>query len=461
MISNYPKGFPRGLIARGIPILQNHTGEVFWVGDSPNALLDHESAESDSNRGTFLQPFTTIAKALTLCTADRGDIIFVKPGHSEAISTADIDINVAGVTIIGLGTGTNRPTITYTGTTDTTTFDISADNVKVFNFLFTSTDNTGVDDAVIINGTDCELAFCEFRSDSDDFFDAMLTIGKVDADSNRAWVHDNKFITTAGVGVNRGISFEGDMEDVVIEDNWMDGDFADSGIEIPTAGDAQVNLKVRRNYVRNRQTGDHAIQIAAITSGSFEHNTLVGDTLTAIISQVANAVYVDNKGSLANAATTGPVGGSFYVPANLYPDQKLITRQQTGSMASGYGPCDDPTEFTVSGVVKVWDCFGVVTTAVTSTCSTGTIQLGVADDTDLFCGAVTANGTNLAQHDIWAVTTTTVNGDRAIGSGAPAYIANGVDIKSYIATNAMTAGAMDLYITWTPVTHDGNIVAAG
>lgn len=460
MISNYPRGFMNGLIAREHQILQSHTGKTFWVGDSPNSLLDGESAESDENRGTFLKPFSTIAKALTFCAADRGDIIFVKPGHSEAISTADIDFNVAGVAIIGKGTGTARPTITYTGTTDTTTFDMSANNCILLNFLFTSTDNTGVDDALILNGTNCEIAFCEFRSDSDDFFDRMLTLGKIDNDADRAWIHHNKFISRSA-GVNSAIAVVFDHEEVLIEHNWIDGDWGDSGIEFPTAGNAQVALMVRNNYVRNRQTGDHAIQIAAITSGTFENNTLIADTLTAIISQVANAIYIDNRGSLGNGATTGPQGGSFFVPANLYPEQRLITRQQTGDMASGYGPCDDPVEFTVSGLVKVWAAYGHVTVAVTSTCSTGTIQLGVADDTDLLCAAITANGTNLAQHDVWATATTTVNGDRVIGSGAPALIANGVDIRSYIATNAMTAGEIDIYLEWTPVSADGNIVAAG
>ncbi len=458
MYSTFPFGFNGGLAVRQIPVAPAHPSKVIYVGNNTTLLQGEKSASDTANKGGFLDPYSTLAVALDNVAS--GDFIYVRPGYTQAISTADLDIDVNGVTIIGMGTGDSRPTITYTGTTDTTTVDISANNVRLFNFLFTSTDNTGVDDAVIINGTDVELAFCEFRSDSDDFFDRMLTLGKIDNDADRAWIHDNKFVSRSA-GVNSAIAVVFDHAEVLIERNWIDGDWADSGIEFPTAGNAQVALMVRNNYVRNRQTGDHAIQIAAITSGTFERNTLVADTLTAIISQVANAIYIDNLGNLADASTTGPHGGSFYVPANLYPTQRLITRQQTGSMATGYGVCDDPTEFTVSGLVKIWDAYAHITTAITSTCATGTIALGTADVTNLLLASVTCNATNMAQHDVWANATTTVNGDRTIGSGAPAIIANGVDIKSYIGTNAMTAGAANIYLEWTPVTEDGNIVAAG
>ena len=459
MYSTFPSGFNGGLAVRHIPIAPAHPRKAIYVGNNSSLIVGEKTASDTANKGGFLDPYSTLAVALD--NVSSGDIIYVRPAYAEAISSADLDIDVDGVTIVGMGAGTSRPTITYTGTTDTTKVDITANNVKLFNFLFTSTDNTGVDSAVTLNGTDCEIAYCEFRSDADDFFDVMLTVGVADNDADRSWIHHNKFVTTAGAGVNSAISLAKDHTDLLIEDNWIDGDFADSGLEIPTAGNAQVNFRARNNYIRNRQTGDHAVQIAAMTSGAFENNTLIADTLTAIISPVANVIYKDNLGSLGNGGTTGPVGGSFLVPAHMYPEQRLITRQQTGSMATGYGPCDDPTEFTVSGVVKVYSSYGVVTTAVTSTCSTGTIQLGVADDTDLFCAVVTANGTNLAQYDIWATATTTINGDRALGSGAPALIANGVDIKSYIATNAMTAGAVDLFLEWVPVSEDGNIVAAG
>src|SRR3990167_10310603 len=112
-LSNYPKGFGAGLTIREMPVLTTFPGKDVWV----------DSGASQSGKGTFDRPYLTLAEAFDNVTADNGDQIHVKAGHSESISTADIDFDVAGVAVIGHGAGSNRPTILYTGTTDTTTLD--------------------------------------------------------------------------------------------------------------------------------------------------------------------------------------------------------------------------------------------------------------------------------------------------------------------------------------------------
>jgi len=124
-LSNYPSGFGQGVSIRGVPIVNSHAGKVFWVDSNGG---------SNGNKGTFDRPFSTIAYAVDQCRANKGDVIYVKAGHSESISTADIDVDVNGVSIVGLGAGSSRPTILFTGTTDTTTFDISSNNVLLHNF---------------------------------------------------------------------------------------------------------------------------------------------------------------------------------------------------------------------------------------------------------------------------------------------------------------------------------------
>jgi hypothetical protein len=91
---------------------------------------------SDGNPGTFNAPFSTLEYAITSCTANRGDIIFIKPGHAETISSATaLAFDVAGIAIVGLGAGTKRPTFTL-GTAATTTIAVSADNVSISNCRF-------------------------------------------------------------------------------------------------------------------------------------------------------------------------------------------------------------------------------------------------------------------------------------------------------------------------------------
>jgi len=132
--SNFPGGF-NNVTIRGIPITQSHPGQVFWVSNA-TTVLPGQIGGSDGNPGTFNAPFSTLDYAVGRCTASRGDIIFVKPGHAETISSATaLALDVAGVAIIGLGLGSARPTFTL-DTANTATIAVSADNVAVINCKF-------------------------------------------------------------------------------------------------------------------------------------------------------------------------------------------------------------------------------------------------------------------------------------------------------------------------------------
>jgi hypothetical protein len=59
----------------------------------------------------------------------------VMPGHAETIAAASgITLDVAGVAIVGLGTGAKRPTLTYSATASTMV--ISAANCSLCNMIF-------------------------------------------------------------------------------------------------------------------------------------------------------------------------------------------------------------------------------------------------------------------------------------------------------------------------------------
>jgi hypothetical protein len=131
MASNYPHGFANGVTIRGIPLLQAHPGEVFWVNNS-SVLAKNGVGGSDSNDGSYRRPFSTIDYAIGKCTASRGDIIAVMPGHEEDIAAASgITLDVAGVAIVGLGPASLRPKITFSATGST--FVVSAANCTLSN----------------------------------------------------------------------------------------------------------------------------------------------------------------------------------------------------------------------------------------------------------------------------------------------------------------------------------------
>ena len=132
-ISAYPKGFPNGVSIRGVPIVQTHPGKAFWLSNNTTGLLPGQRGGSDANRGTFDAPFSTLAGAVAQCVASRGDVIFVKPGHTETISSSTaLTMSVAGVAVVGLGIGSMRPKFTI-DTANTATINVTAANVSFLN----------------------------------------------------------------------------------------------------------------------------------------------------------------------------------------------------------------------------------------------------------------------------------------------------------------------------------------
>ena len=99
-------GFTSGVTIRGVPLLNSYSGNIWWV----------DSAGAQTGDGKFNRPFATIDTAIN--NASASDIIFVKAGHVETLAAAGaITMDVAGVSIIGLGTGNNRPVLTITPAT--------------------------------------------------------------------------------------------------------------------------------------------------------------------------------------------------------------------------------------------------------------------------------------------------------------------------------------------------------
>jgi hypothetical protein len=125
-----------GLAVAGVPIMGSGTNIPVTTG---TYFFVHSGTGNNGNDGrSALRPLATIAAAIAKCTADKGDVIIVMPSHAETISAAGgITADVAGISIIGLGNRSNRPTISFSATA--ATFAISAANVIISNIRVTAT----------------------------------------------------------------------------------------------------------------------------------------------------------------------------------------------------------------------------------------------------------------------------------------------------------------------------------
>lgn len=103
------------------------TGDVIFV----------DSATGSSNGdGSSLRPFNSLPNALAKSGLSNGDTILVAQGHTETYSTSTaITISVAGIRIVGLGYGRQRPTFTL-DTATTATINVTAANVRIENCIF-------------------------------------------------------------------------------------------------------------------------------------------------------------------------------------------------------------------------------------------------------------------------------------------------------------------------------------
>ena len=161
-MSNYGGGLLAGIAINGVPLGLIHPGKVFWVSNATAASqLKGVRPGSDTGitPGTFTRPFATVDYAIGRCTASRGDVIVVKPGHAETLATAAaITSDVAGVAIVGLGTGSARPTFTFNAAGST--WSITAANLSFYNLLFVgSLLDPGVTTLLDVAGTADGLTF--------------------------------------------------------------------------------------------------------------------------------------------------------------------------------------------------------------------------------------------------------------------------------------------------------------
>lgn len=114
-----------GLRIGGSQVIPGTTGSIFFVDSvTGNVLNDGKTVQT---------PVALLATAVGLCTASKGDIIFVMPGHSETISSSTaLTLNKAGVSILGLGQGLDRPTFTI-DTANTATINVTAASISFVN----------------------------------------------------------------------------------------------------------------------------------------------------------------------------------------------------------------------------------------------------------------------------------------------------------------------------------------
>ncbi len=418
-----------GLEVAGVPTIG---ANGLPLTGSPGRYIFVQSArgQNAATNGQADNPVASIDFAVGMCTANRGDTIVVMQGHAETLSSAGaITCDVAGINIIGLGTGTDRPELTFSSSAAASVL-ITAANVQIANIVGIA----GVD--ALTNPFHVQAAGCtigsaqfgpvEWQDTSSGALQAVRVVLTTAAADNLRLNLKVVGLTSGGtapvnvarlVGVNNGI---------IVLDTY--GRATTAPIEFHTT--ACTNIEVY-GYVYNGSATAPVV------------DTVTGSTWFARVNEGELGTTVQG----GSGAVLTAIGGAT-LARKVVADASVLT--------TGASPV---TLFTVTGDVLV-KVFATVQTALASTLNNGTIALGVPGATSILIAATTVNGTNfVATHD-WFDTGTAIGELVSGGALTGNVIAGGLDIIATIATNSITSGAITFYCFWQPLSPGASVVAA-
>lgn len=273
----------------GTPILPGNmtTGSVFFVCSA--AANASDAANYGSSPST---PFATIDYAVGRCTANAGDIIYVMPGHAETVSAAGgLDLDVAGISIIGLGSGTLQPTVTL-DTANTADVDVDAANITVENIHFRA-NFADIAAAIDVNATDFTLRRCRFSEVTTNMNAKIWVQDAAAAGSSRLTIEGCHCIALDAANTHF-VNFAGTGDGHIVRNNVLIGDWGTMCI-----GGAGVvtNAAILDNRISNAATdNDSCINFANTATGVCMGNLACGGAaqangITATAMAVAQNYY--------------------------------------------------------------------------------------------------------------------------------------------------------------------------
>lgn len=201
------------------------TGKIRIVGDSSTANEDMLQEIFGVDVDGEVRYFATIQAAVDACTANAEDIVFVMPGHTETL-TAQIDMDTAGVRLIGLGQGSLRPTITLNGTIDG--FDVSAANVHIENIGFAVVTTDLATAFINVDAANCTLKNIYGLTDVTDV--AVVDAITVTANADDLVIDGVELWNMGLEEVNSFLSLEGAASRVTVKNFFAFGNVDTAGI---------------------------------------------------------------------------------------------------------------------------------------------------------------------------------------------------------------------------------------
>ena len=288
-----------------------------WTQSKTQYYVDStNAAAADANDGTDpAAPLATIDGAFGK-TLVPGDIVWVLPGHVEALAVATIDMDLPGVFVIGVGSGDSKPQVHFDNAA--ASVDIGANNITVsgIRFLPSITDVLiGVDIEAAVTGT--VIQACEFMVGEDGAgVDEFILSIDVKAGCDGTVIRGNKFYThVAAAGATDAVKLTGASSRCLVHDNIIDGTYSTAGITNDTA--AALNLHIADNTIKVLD-GEPGIELFATATGRVARNMIAATTTdpdAAIVA--ADCEWFENYAVDTDGETGQLVGVPSDAPTNF------------------------------------------------------------------------------------------------------------------------------------------------
>ena len=325
-LSNYPNGWKDGVVIRGVPTEIPNPGKSFWVNNS-SVLAEDGIGGSDGNEGTYQQPFKTIDFAVGKCKADRGDVIYVMPGHVETVSTATggaatVDIDVAGVSIIGLGRGNKQARFDFTLAAGAVT--VGASNVSIINMNFhANVPSVLIGLTVTTLFTDLVVKGCKFDNETT-ITDAFVVAIQFAVGNSNFIIEDNTFDSGLQALATHAIYLIGATAGGNIRRNRIVGDYSTANIGGLTT--ASTEIYIEDNVLVNGSSEDvgtvAVLSMVAAGSGMVRGNTFFCNVATGVLQIVSTGMFFSDNWhgeDTGSAETAGQSRGVGLDIASLNP----------------------------------------------------------------------------------------------------------------------------------------------
>lgn len=274
---------------------RNQPGGVFSVAD----VVEHPGSIFFVHSGTGTdaagygdnpdKPVATIDYAVALCTADKGDVIYVLPGHNEGLGNAQIDLDVAGISVIGLGRGASAPRIDFDHAN--ASIDIGANGVTVKNLrLLPSVTDVLIAVDVEASVTDTVLDGLESLPGEDGAgVDEFALTVDIKAGCTRTVVQNCTFSQHASAaGVLACVRLTGASDQCIVRNctMWTAG----AGLIAPINGLTTLSTRLLIDNCILTTDAEPGIELLTGTTGIISSTYIFGDLATIAAATVADAM---------------------------------------------------------------------------------------------------------------------------------------------------------------------------